>query len=189
MSTVLQQSMTNAFCQAVTDEPEAGAVYSQYLVGMLGARFGWQHIFGQQPMQVDVIDAMAFSKLHVWLCTGQLLAAKIHVGNHPTADAAEVQNNVKLAHLPEPFTAHFFSGAGDNDGYVKWSKPIDVDIVLNQTGQHITETLEPASAPMEVGYTKFETTVFHLGAEGKLARWPYGDEYITLLYLRKGATP
>lgn len=60
----------------------------------------------------------------------------------------------------------------------------DVDFVsLDAVASAFKAPIE--GLPLEVGQTHIKTTLRHLLESGGVARWPYGDDHVTLLVLRE----
>lgn len=127
----------------------------------------------------DLVDAYAFMCVWGRIYTGEILTAKIHVGNGPYMNSQIEGNNILLSDLPKPFVAEFWGGLELSDGLLRWEKQIQVGQIIGD-GTEKRETIAASVAPLEVGLTKFENSYYHLWQQRSLARWPYDDEFITL---------
>lgn len=136
---------------------------------------------------IGLVEADAFNGFASNLFSGKLKMVGIQTAGPPGADEDRAGNNAKISDLPRPFTAKFFGGSGDNDGFLEWTAAAFVnhfDCELKarpgyQCRKHAAK-LRPGFAPLEVGTTTAATTFMHL-CFGPLARWPYGSEAIFLL--------
>lgn len=143
-------------------------------------------IFGQYhwPNHVSPADLLQYGRILYWMEQGQLTIVTIPFGQEPSADAEVLEMNEKLQDLPEGITARFWGGLADCDGIVKWSVPLSLNMIINGT-EH-KSTLMPNSYPpharLEVGYTKYMTSHWHLYETGCLARWPYYSKNLYLIH-------
>lgn len=125
--------------------------------------------------EVAAIDAVALYLQH-----GHIVVHFLDVGMSPKSDRSRTANDAALSGLPEPWEARFWGGAGDDDGYLAWTRPVDIAhrLVTNKT---IVARFQPAQIPLEAGSTQPETTMWHLTRSGGVARWPYGSNQIVAL--------
>ena len=178
-----EQAARRTFRFRLKKNPDYAQVWSDYLFKMESGFFQDIDFFGQTPSGGFTLeDAMVFADLWTWFCTGEILHAKIQVGQEPYADRQAKSNNQILAQLPSPFVAKFVGGPGDSDGWLAWTEPIEVGVIRPDDGVEVRLTLGPRQVPLEVGYTRFCTTKLHLFSSRGLARWPYGSEWICLLW-------
>ena len=119
----------------------------------------------------DLYDAYAFGQVYAKILAGNITLTPIHLGSCQSGDARTEENNAKLMGLPSPFKAFFRGGSGDNDGSFSWTEQLFIGELA----------LDPQEVPLEVGYTRPLTTLWHLQHERCLARWPYGHDKIWLL--------
>src|SRR5688500_3075491 len=127
--TVFGRSAIKIFLDRITEEPEYTAVYKEYLGRMKNGEYALLDAISQTMMPFDIVDAMVFSDVHVGLLAGDILYATIEVGQSPFNDKAVDENNKALSNLPRPFSANFVGGAGDEDGYLKWTETIKVSVI------------------------------------------------------------
>lgn len=163
-----QTSIDELLCQ-----PDALETYANLRCRMIAREFEpitdvitqrWRGSF-------DLYDAYVFGQIYAGLRAGCITITPIYLGLEPSSDAQLNKNQTKLAGLPSPFTATIQNGGGDNDGEFAWTETIVVGTV----------ELEPRHVPLEIGYTRPLTTLWHLHLERGLARWPYGHDRIWLL--------
>lgn len=128
---------------------------------------------------IDVYAAYCFAHFHSWIGIGKVLTAAIEIDCGPKRDSDVSGNHTALQALPEPFSAAFWGGHDDCDGYVKWSEPIEFG-QIDCTGREIVVEISPRSVPLEVGFTRPDRTIYHILGEKGLARWAYGSERIYL---------
>jgi hypothetical protein len=119
----------------------------------------------------DLYDAYAFGQVYAAIRAGKITITPIHLGSTPSGDDQITKNREKLTSLETPFKAIIREGKGDDDGSFSWVEPLYIGEVL----------LDPQDVPLEVGYTRPLTTLWHLHLERGLARWPYGHAQIWLL--------
>lgn len=119
----------------------------------------------------DLYVAYGFGQIYAGICARRITITPISLNATPSEDAPIEKNQAKLAGLPSPFKATLRPGKEDDDGNLAWDETIFI-------GEH---TLDPKSVPLEVGYTRPLTTLWHLHHERGLARWPYGHEKLWLL--------
>lgn len=117
---------------------------------------------------------------------GHLLATNFRLGETPSRDADRSKNQQALNRLPKGVEAVVDPSQrnGDFDGDFAWS--IDLPAIqFYGDGQNNSISCEDGSswAPLEIGYTDASRTLLHLAQFHTVARWPYGDEYLTLLVL------
>lgn len=122
--------------------------------------------------------------VHAAMFSGQISVVTVETEGFPCPDADVDGNNRLISDLPEPFSAKFYGGLKDQDGYVEWSEPIRTVATvghadLTQTSSRVM--VDPRSIPLEVGYTKASRTFLHLAQERALARWPYDSDKITIM--------
>jgi len=128
---------------------------------------------------INIYDAYGFSSIHAQMRLGKIAAFQIPVCDLAAYDKNTDGNNARLKSMPAPFCGEFFGGTQDEDGYIKWSEPVNA---LIQDG---TEALfciaRPSRVPLEVGTTDVAKTMFYIDGGGGVARYPYGQKYITVL--------
>jgi hypothetical protein len=150
--------------------------YDQHWVDFVVQKFG----INANRTCYDVYDAYVFAQVYSGLHLGKIGFVKIPVGDIPCGNTGVMSNNIALSNVPAPFLARFVPEKGRgaiDDGFLKWDRPI----ALNRMGHSSVWALYPGRAPLEVGYTRPYTTLFHLTDDRALARWPYGSKLIYLL--------
>jgi len=128
---------------------------------------------------VDVYAAYCFAHFHSWVSIGKVLMAAVDIGCEPKEDSDISGNHAMLQSLPKPFSAAFWGGHDDCDGYVKWSEPIEFG-QIDCTGREIVVEIPPKSIPLEVGWTRPDSSIYHILREKGLARWAYSSKRIYL---------
>jgi len=144
-------------------------------------------IFGQydRPSRITPVDLYAYARILCMIYEGQLTIVTIPFNEEPLSDHCTDENNSALQRLPEGISAEFLGGKnGDDDGIVRWSVPLSLNMLVD--GKEYKSTLTPEGyppyAPLEVGYTSFITSFNHLLEVGILARWCYGSKSIRLIH-------
>jgi len=139
-------------------------------------------VFQDYRGKITIYDAYAFMQVHAMRCSGKLAMVRVYVGAGPSKDEKVKENNEILFNMPDGFKAFFEGGKGVGDGQLRWEKDITLDMVRvrGDKEKHELLTIGPGAAVLEVGYTNALTTLYHL-SRTSLARWPYGQEWITLM--------
>lgn len=128
----------------------------------------------------DWYDAAALDMVGSLLRVGWLVAAIVPVGHIPGRDRDEDGNQRKLGSLSPPFSAWCAAGSGEDDGRLEWAEPVVVRHEMDGNRELLVE-YGPSGVPLEIGHTNPETTIWHLQNDGGVARWPYGEDRLTLL--------
>lgn len=143
-------------------------------------------IFGQYDRQSRITPAhyLAYSRILNWIYTGDLTIVTIPFGHEPLPDSEIEDNDAMLKDLPYGITGTFGGGLADSDGKVEWSVPLNLNMIVD--GVLYESNLLPDSYPpharLEVGYTTYMTSYWHLLQTGVLARWCYGSKSIRLIH-------
>lgn len=166
------------------EDPAWWGVLNDYLHKIKSNSFGEEYqdsVFQLfQPERFSIHNAYSFMCIHTAMMSGGILSLKIPVTDTPFPDKAEDENNAVLSALEYPFEAKFGGGLYVNDGYFKWLQPIRFCQKLLCDGTEYEKLIPPTAAPLEVGYTKPVTSLFHLAESRVLARWPYDNKFIHL---------
>ena len=138
--------------------------------------------FGQSfRSEYQYWNILQFARLHTMMLLGEISFIVIDINHYPLADKEVIRNTEILdKNLPEPFTARFTGGYGENDGNIYWNKDISLSVVDYEGKEHGI-TMKPGGCSFEVGFTEFETSYFHLFSRGALARWPHECNYIVVM--------
>lgn len=196
--------------QEVVAEKMEDPVWAKVLtetVGKFNSHFWPQDyidiIFQKGWGRPDIYDAYHFACIHAAIMDGRIAVFQIPVDCVPFGDKeidenGIFKNDLVLQELKEPFGGKFWGGNYDNDGYIGWTKPINALLCIremagfvivppfgekNDSGQFV----KCCPCPLEVGTTNAGTTHFHLRyvfagtGEWAVARWPYGQNRITIL--------
>lgn len=176
--------------------PEAAAVFAETRVKLRADLANEEYVawIGQTPRGPSSWtheQVAAYLAVHAGLGSGRYAKVTIEVGATPGADADREGNAQKLMHVAPPFVAMLDMGqnGADCDGTLHWGQEIKVEkstgIPLIDHGEktpvNMIHSVNPASVPLEVGYTKPSRTLMHLTQYVGVARWAYGDERICLL--------
>ena len=180
--TIWEQASETHFDELSTEDPQCIWEIVKRYKKLLSENEYDLGIFGQfhQERFVTPAQILDFAFIRKWLDDGDLTGAIIPLGYEPSKDSEIEENNKKLSVLPEWINAKFFGGLGDDDGYIKFHEPLTLtnDVCgvsrLFDKGVHF---------PLEVGYTSFTRSYFHLLTQGYLARWPYHSKNIYLFAL------
>lgn len=194
----MSTTITQAIERSIEARSKEGGEVSRVMYSNMTTARGWlkrndneftqNNVFGQlfwkQPLDEIELDSLA--QILSWMEEGLLTACVIQVGETPGADKDEDgANQQALENLPDGFTGVWGGGGNaDDDGYIEFHKPINLNLII--AGVEHRTTLSPDSiyyhAPLEVGYTLYSTSFWHLFESGMLARWPYDSEFIYLLH-------
>ena len=142
----------------------------------------WQDVIVQQSYRgYDIYDAAVFCEIQAALHREQIAHSRLVGIPQPAGDKATKKNRAALANLIAPFRARFTGSTKGDDGWLAWSRPIELDLLRD--GKRVAPHREPQSKPgtgipLEVGYTDSATTLWRLAQHRALARWPYSHEFI-----------
>lgn len=196
MTTTHQDAAQDYLQQSMADERAAS------LLSLWARRFAQDPtvqdsfaVFGQTHKRAGrwQMDQMCCAvAMHAFVNAGFYAQCEIPVGAVPGSDRDREGNAASLAALEHPFQAQVDmtqNGAGQ-DGFLHWTQPI---VATRSTGVALLEpqhgetavvaprTIGAGRAPLEIGYTLPSRTLAHLKREGRVARWPYDSEIITLV--------
>jgi hypothetical protein len=147
-------------------------------------------VFQKPPQRpIDIYDAAAFAKIWFPLLHGEILHLRIPVGSTPLPNKEEEENARRLSSLPKPFDTTMEFGLKSQDGFLFWNRPIKM---ARSSGDDIVEEIVVEGgrgAPLEVGATEGSRTAMHFVEYGCLARWPYDQDYITVLWRHPNPGP
>jgi hypothetical protein len=164
-----------------------------------GARFeiDWDTLFCQvirRPWWMPVLAALEWQRL----LGGLLIYRFIQMPCEPYADAEAEKMNAALqdmlrsynasASLPKMVEAEFWGGTQDEDGVIAFESagiPEGGGCACKLDGTPSGEVLHISGSatrfPLEVGYCGADQMLNHLDSSGCVARWGYGQRYLTLL--------
>lgn len=191
----------DAINDALMEEPDYAAICYRYLREIRDDTFPRDLVnalFQEwDPIRLTIYHGYIFSLLWSGLCYGEILWTTIELGAEPHYDRSRAQNNQLLTGLQKTFraalhaqtsntvlnsfSAKFTGGSDIGDGYFEWRHSLYVGVRSKLAGS-ITEEIPPMRAPLEVGYTKLTTTLYHLNTARCLARWPYGSTAIYVFW-------
>lgn len=138
----------------------------------------------------DIVDAFCFSAIWSDMRTGRLAVALQRVGRSPAYDRERALNQAAVANLEGPVKCWVDQeqNNADSDGSFSWSEPI----LMRQSADPSGDTdrmrwarVEPATLPLEIGYTQASCTLLHLKLNGGVARWPYECDDIVLFKMMR----
>lgn len=196
------RDFADAIEEHFSQDGELAQTCAQYLVKMKSGFYSQQTmdlIFQDNFNSLDMVDAYIFSSVFTDICMGNLLCAYIPVGCTPCGDRdpqihsmAEKISRKKLRHVTTGDSLSvdfvFWGGNSIGDGLFRWNTPLHAEKLENNS--HVGfDTFDPDSAPLEMGTTRTTTTFYHLLTAGKLARWPYGSNVITVMLRNKMWSP
>ena len=128
----------------------------------------------------SIYDAYAFAAIHSWISLGQIVMARVVVGETPHRDKFVEENNKILQNVGWGFEAEFWGGTQDEDGYFEIKSPILADVV-DINNKRIIKKIS-GRFPLEVGYQSSAKSMIYLnGGYGGFARWPYGYDEIWII--------
>lgn len=137
-------------------------------------QYDWHHRLG------DMADCLFFAK--TWgILTADTYALAFEVGVEPSNDKDIAHNNsIFTKELKDiGIEGEFYGGAYDEDGVIRLTRPLP----FSRCNTDIKETKDiMGSFSFEVGTQSIEKTWCQFTFNsGKLARWPYGSKFVTLL--------
>jgi len=128
---------------------------------------------------VTFVDAYAFMLIYCKIVTGEFRIARIPVGETPGADADTADNNAKLQQLAPQFSAEFWGGCTDHDGWFTWHDHLHVGGYINVDHKLVVGpeiAIAPRRLQLEVGTQSAAKTLYMLNAGRGIARWPYDSD-------------
>jgi hypothetical protein len=132
------------------------------------------------PKPFTLYDSYLFYWLHVQLGLGNIVYAKVLIGETPVNDKNQTEINRILNKLWYPFRGFFWGGNRGEDGFICIDAPIKLS-VLSYKDNEVSRPII-GRFPLEVGTTDLFKTFFYLNTGNKrLARWPYNSDSIYLL--------
>lgn len=175
--------------------PEGAVAFSAIWRGLHDGHLdpGYVAVLGQQFIGPwSPWDALMIGLMHAEICNGQFGLAKVRAQAAPLSDSRRADNALALADLPHPFVAEVSpeQNGADSDGDLAWTEPIEVDVATEETERasngwvrNVLEriTVKPRRIPLEIGTTKPSRTRLHAVQDGGVARWPYGQDWITII--------
>lgn len=177
------------------DDPAGAQALLIYRDGIKSGRYGdTADVIGQQhwrnswPMEQIACFGIVYSEL----CSGGTAQVQISAGGPPGEDADREGNQTLVADLLGPFEAEVFEyqNCEDQDGVLRWSEPIQMEVATGKGIVHpdgttqpeiVVREIPPGSAPLEIGTSFASNTLMHLRRNRAVARWPYGHDRIRLL--------
>ncbi|MFH9420643.1 hypothetical protein [Streptomyces sp. NPDC017529] len=115
---------------------------------------------------------------------GLLAVAPIDVGVKPKRDSERQANQAALDRLAEGISATVDADqrGADYDGTARWSVALHGDYNNPNTNKSLPGDIAPGWAPLEIGNTDASSVLLHLARFGSVARWPYGQDILTVLH-------
>lgn len=171
---LLEEPESKALLHGMRRKLETG-FYPEWFVDVVMQR-GWSGL--------KLADAFAFANIWAWVQNGDVALVRIGLFGTPAPDAEIETNRARLSTLVEPFKAEVWNGTADSDGFLSWDREIALDCQprpRRADGAPTAHPRRPGRAPLEIGLTRSSRTFMHLAAEGAVARWPYGHDFVTLL--------
>ena len=183
MTTIARQASQDSFNDAVRNDRDAYLIVQDYKNKLHqgyydSAPHHFQSVFIQKYMPIDEVDAYMFARMWQWFCIGAIMIHEIEIGYEPVSDDRISEMNDILQRLPSGYSAKFWGGKADCDGWIKSSSPLMLPDNLNGGMYYHNMQFR-----LEVGYCMPETVYLHLAFAQCVARWPYGSKHITLLVL------
>lgn len=143
-------------------------------------QYSWHH-------KPDINDAYVFAIMYLEMFDLNNIAIfHIPVGRPPYPDKEITKNDSALKDLPAPFTGSFHGGTQDEDGYIKWDRPIHA--LTNREGGLCACLLPPMRIPLEVGTNSSAKFKIAFEMNYGIARWPYEHDHVTVFVNKRAAT-
>lgn len=128
----------------------------------------------------------AAALVHGGLSAGEIVIRRIPVCATPSPDRMRKDNAEALASMPEPWkpSLDMEQANGDCDGILSWDQAVAfLQAETDDKPYGSLVRVEPKSGvPLEVGSTMPSRTWLHLFGNLAVARWPYGDDHVTVLH-------
>lgn len=143
-----------------------------------------------ERFDITELDAFFFSKIYTGIASGKIGLIEIEMNQEAKKNKMITENNDILDSLVYPFQSKFMptNGCGYNDdGFFKWDTDIKFGIQFHSEKGRMDKTIlvPPSIVPLEIGYTEALTTYFHIIERKGVARYPYNDTKIIVLYNNK----
>jgi hypothetical protein len=127
----------------------------------------------------------AAALVHNEILRGDIVMRRVPVGDIPAADSEREENASALSKMPKPWIPHLDMQqyGADSDGSLSWERPVGflrVESDLHPNGS-VVKIAPSSGVALEVGSTLPSRTWLHLWREGAVARWPYGDDAVSIL--------
>lgn len=143
-------------------------------------------ILGQPFSGWDMGQLFALRCLAGLWMEGLLSVAEVEINAKPRRDYERQANQEALSQLPSHISAavDLDQRGADDDGSVHWRSSLSGH--FNDPVNFVShpDTIGPGWAPLEIGNTDASNTCLHLARFGALARWPYGDDKLTIIQTR-----
>ena len=180
-----------AAVSGLLENPSHRHVLHRYHQGLNATFFDkeWVEIVFQKlhPKNYTMSDSAIFASVWTQIHLGNLLTLRIPVGQCPSSDEQLQANSDALETLPFPFSCKLWGRNFEQDGLLEWGASIRAG--SSKAGEALLPVeISSGKSPLEIGYTDSTTTFSHLKQNRCLARWPYGHNFVTLLYLAPQST-
>lgn len=141
----------------------------------------WSSVVTQGHGRINLVDKLVACELAGMIEQRGGIVFTLPVGSTPRRDDDEAGNTDSLRGLVDPFhgscVRDIAVGLLTADGIVSWDEPITLDTHGGSV------TLSPGSVPLEIGSME-SARCYYAGISERgpgLARWPYGDDRITVI--------
>jgi hypothetical protein len=185
MATAHSEALKKAVI-ALKERPEQLIVFRRFQKGLSNGGFDqdWRDVIYQSPQsRRDALEtAAAFAAIWTGIQLGTVAHLRIKLGTFPLFDHFLSENAAALQKLPPPFCSKVWGNNSEQDGIIEWRAPICLASTPHAHPLR-TQEIQPGSAPIEIGSTAASKTLSHLNRCGRVARWPYGHDSITLMAL------
>lgn len=175
-------------------EPHGAEAIGVYYEGLREGRWDQEFldVVGQLDRRQgswDLGQVYSFMRFHHAWVSGRYAACSVPVGGPPGPDADREGNAALLGTVPHYVTGDLDArqNNADEDGVLSWADDLrmtafvaDQELVDGVEAKTLDVRVKPMQVPLEVGTTKPSRSWLHMQREGGLARWPYGQDRITL---------
>jgi hypothetical protein len=136
-------------------------------------------VLQKEDGEYNIYDAYGVGSMYASLQRGEAAVTFLDVPDVPRRDRNRDENDRILKHVRRSFTADFYGGPGDEDGFVDWQDGEIFFTVADEKQEALR--LKAGTVPLEVGTTEVSRTLLHLVQELGLARWPYGHKVVHVI--------
>ena len=139
---------------------------------------GWE---GEGSMPIHHVDAALHTLCEI--AEGDIAVFSVPVGRVPFADKCVKQNNDALTDIQaDHVQARFWGGTQDEDGCLETTRPVHAQVRRDDVV--LATLVRPWAFPLEVGTNSAAKFRFALLQSQGIARWPYGQDRITVFTKR-----
>jgi hypothetical protein len=178
-ATTLHEAAARDHALKLSATTEGAHTLAQYRTRLRHHYWGaeYEDAIGQPMLSAHAGQTAAFARVHAGIASGAIGRILVRAGGPPSRDSHRVENAAMLSDLPYPFGAFVDPGQGmstSGDGRLEWIAPVEFETPEGAV------VVGPTSIPLEIGTSAASRTLLHLIEDRAVARWPYGQDWITV---------